>query len=62
MNKLSGDTMCILPFIHMNSNPSGEVFLCCVSSRESGGLDQLGDVNENTLEEIFIRDKGKSGS
>ena len=45
MNKLSGDSMCILPFIHMNPNPSGEVFPCCIAASEP-----IGDMNDNTLE------------
>ena len=57
MNKLSGPSMCIMPFIHMHTYPSGKVFPCCISTSEP-----IGDMNENTLEEIFIRDKGKSGS
>jgi len=29
LNKLSEDTVCILPFMHMHTWPSGEVFICC---------------------------------
>ena len=48
--------MCILPFIHMHNWPSGEVFLCCDSTAQ----EPIGDVNENTLEEIFNDEKIKA--
>ena len=48
--------MCILPFMHMHTWPSGEVFLCCDSTAQ----ESIGNVNENTLEEIFNGEKLKS--
>jgi MoaA/NifB/PqqE/SkfB family radical SAM enzyme len=39
----------------MNSNPSGKVFPCLASTPEP-----IGDMNENTLEEIFNGEKMKS--
>ena len=49
--------MCILPFMHMHTWPSGEVFPCCFSARPS---EPIGDINENTLEEIFNGEKMKA--
>ena len=40
----------------MNPSPSGKVFLCCVSTNQ----ESVGDVNENTLEEIFNGEKIKA--
>lgn len=47
--------MCIMPFIHMHTYPSGKVFPCCISTSEP-----IGDMNENTLEEIFNGEKMKA--
>ena len=48
--------MCILPFMHMHTWPTGQVFLCC----DSASQESIGNVNENTLEEIFNGEKIKS--
>jgi organic radical activating enzyme len=40
----------------MHTWPSGEVFLCC----DSASQESIGNVNENTLEEIFNGEKIKS--
>jgi MoaA/NifB/PqqE/SkfB family radical SAM enzyme len=51
-------TMCILPFMHIYTWPSGQVFPCCFSGVPSS--EPIGDMNENTLEEIFNGEKLKS--
>lgn len=54
-NKLDGPSMCIVPFIHLHTWPAGQVFPCCVAASEP-----IGDMNENTLEEIFNGEKIKT--
>ena len=54
-NKLNGPSMCIVPFIHLHTWPGGQVFPCCVATSEP-----IGDMNENTLEEIFNGEKIKT--
>lgn len=41
------NTICILPWIHMNVSPSGIVSTCCISNHT------IGDLSNNTLEEIW---------
>jgi MoaA/NifB/PqqE/SkfB family radical SAM enzyme len=46
-------TFCILPWIHLNTWPNGNVYPCCLTDwRES-----VGDMKENTLEEIWNNHK-----
>jgi hypothetical protein len=58
LNKLSGPSMCILPFMHMHTWPAGQVFPCCWG-RTPFSSETIGDMNENTLEEIFNGEKLK---
>ena len=49
------DVMCILPWIHMHPWPNGKTMLCCDSPWENN----IGDLRENTLEEVWNGDKMK---
>jgi radical SAM protein with 4Fe4S-binding SPASM domain len=52
MNK---DNFCIVPWIHLNTEPNGRVKPCCAYN----GLD-AGDLKNNTLEEIWNNDHIRS--
>ena len=49
------DVMCILPWIHMHPWPNGKTMLCCDSPWE----DHIGDLRENSLEEVWNSEKMK---
>jgi len=49
------DVMCILPWIHMHPWPNGKTMLCCDSPWE----DNIGDLRENSLEEVWNSEKMK---
>ena len=49
------ETMCILPWIHMHPWPNGKTMLCCDSPWE----DHIGDLRENSLEEVWNSEKMK---
>jgi len=58
-NKTHGDsiseTFCVLPWIHLNTWPNGNVYPCCLTDwRES-----LGNMKDNTLEELWNVDRMK---
>ena len=46
---VKGDAFCILPWIHMHPWPDGRVFTCCLSEHD----EPVGDLNEQTLEEVY---------
>lgn len=48
-SKFNDSSMCMLPFMHLHTWPSGKVFPCCVWNSKV----PVGNQNENTLEEIF---------
>jgi len=52
MNK---ETFCILPFIHLYTQPNGEVKPCCIA----GGFDTPQSLRKNSVEEIFNSDEYK---
>jgi len=45
---MSDNKFCIIPWVHMYFSPDGDVFPCCVSS-----INKLGNVKEQTIEEIW---------
>lgn len=45
-------TFCILPWIHLNVNPNGKVYQCCITDYDN----VCGNSNESTLEEIWNND------
>lgn len=49
-------TFCILPWIHLNINPDGNVLPCCIGNHRM----PLGNVQQSTLAEIWNNDKFKS--
>ena len=46
---VKGDAFCVLPWIHMHPWPDGRVFTCCLSEHDQ----PIGDLNEQTLEEVY---------
>jgi len=48
-------TFCVLPWIHMNTWPNGNVYPCCLTDWR----EDVGNLNDNTLEEIWNNDKMK---
>lgn len=51
----NNDKMCILPWIHMHPWPNGKTMLCCDSPWEKN----IGDLRENTLQEVWNSDQMK---
>lgn len=51
----SSETFCIIPWIHINTWPNGNVFQCCITDFRNN----IGNLNENTLEEIWNNDAYK---
>ena len=49
------DVMCILPWIHMHPWPNGKTMLCCDSPWENN----IGDLRENSLEEVWNSERMK---
>jgi len=47
---------CIIPWLHLNVNPYGDVLQCCISS--SSG--EVGHLRDSTLSEIWNNDKMKA--
>lgn len=45
-------TFCILPWIHLNTWPNGNVYQCCITNYKNS----CGNTTENTLEEIWNGD------
>ena len=43
------DTFCIMPWTHLHTWPNGNVYPCCLADSDS----PLGNLKENTLEEIW---------
>ena len=58
-DKTHGDsiskTFCILPWIHMNTWPNGNVYPCCLTDWR----EEVGNLEHNTLEEIWNNGKMK---
>ena len=47
------DTFCIAPWMHMHVEPDGDVQLCCASNWKHEFQKNLGNLNENSPEEIW---------
>lgn len=47
--KHSLDNFCILPWIHLNLNPNGDIAPCCITE----GNDTMGNINNTPIEEIW---------
>jgi radical SAM protein with 4Fe4S-binding SPASM domain len=52
---MDNKSFCIYPWIHMYVNPDGSVLPCCVGEYDK----HLGNVRENTIEEIWNNDRYK---
>lgn len=51
------DTLCAIPWAHINIIPRGKVYHCCMNSK----LDYfVGDLNKQTIEEVWNSDNMKS--
>lgn len=46
------ESICVMPWIHLNVNPTGTVLQCCVSSQQG----EVGNLGQNTLAEIWNND------
>jgi len=51
----SSKTFCILPWVHQYVGPPGDVKPCCLYEQDM----QIGDLKQNTLEEIWNNDSTK---
>ena len=49
---INSKTFCILPWIHLNTWPNGNVYQCCITGFEN----TCGTTTKNTLEEIWNND------
>jgi len=54
--RLVTDTFCILPWLHLHTWPNGKTYQCCIT----GWKNSMGDLNHNTMEEIWNNDYMKS--
>ena len=54
--KLPSDTFCIIPWIHLNTHPSGNVMHCCIT--DQSGV--VGNLRQHTLSEIWNNDRMKT--
>jgi radical SAM protein with 4Fe4S-binding SPASM domain len=53
---MTSKTLCIYPWIHIYANPDGSVLPCCVANHHK----HMGNVRNNTIEEIWNGDKYKT--
>lgn len=53
---MTSKTFCILPWIHFYANPDGNVLPCCIGDHNT----PLGNVQENTIDEIWNNERYKS--
>ena len=51
----SSDSFCILPWVHVNLNPNGNIVPCCITH----GDNIMGNINESPIEEIWNSTKMK---
>lgn len=51
----SKDTFCILPWVHLNVQPNGDIYPCCMAPYG----DNIGNTKDDTLEEIWNGDTMK---
>ena len=50
------ESFCIIPWMHLNVNPLGDVLQCCISSSKG----EVGNLRDNTLSEIWNGDRMKA--
>lgn len=51
-HKLPSESFCIIPWIHMNTWPNGNVFQCCITDYRNN----IGNLKDNTMQEIWNND------
>lgn len=51
------DTICVIPWVHLNIIPRGKVYPCCMTTDFTG---YAGDLNTQTIEEIWNSDYMKN--
>ena len=49
------ESFCMLPWIHLHAFPDGRAYPCCFAQDKF----PVGDLNKNSLEEVFNNDKMK---
>lgn len=59
MSKSDNNTFCIAPWMHLQVEPSGNVQLCCASNLGHQYGENMGNLSESTLEEIWNSDQYK---
>ena len=52
---MESEAFCVIPWMHMHPWPDGRVFTCCLSELDS----PVGNLNEQTLEEVWNGDELK---
>ena len=52
-NDLPMDAFCIIPWIHLNINPTGRVLQCCITDNSH----EIGNIRDKTLAEIWNDEK-----
>lgn len=50
--KLPSESYCVIPWIHLNTWPNGNVFQCCITDFRN----HIGSLKDNTMEEIWNND------
>jgi len=51
------DTVCVLPWIHLNFDPNGDVYPCCLTTFHG---QKLGNLNQHAIKEVWNSDTMKS--
>ena len=54
MTDLNNTKKCIVPWIHINVEPTGDLFLCCRADQTAGNV---GNLNDQSLEDIWKGEK-----
>ena len=52
---IESDTFCMLPWMHLHAYPDGRAYPCCFASDRY----PVGDLNQNSMAEVFNNDKMK---
>lgn len=55
-NKLPNKNFCIIPWIHLNTWPNGNVFQCCITDYRN----HIGNLRDNSIKEIWNNDYMKN--
>lgn len=55
-DKIPTETFCIIPWIHLNTWPNGNVYQCCITNYKNN----IGNLKQNTLKELWNGDHMKN--